>query len=300
MNIVLTGSLGHIGQPLTEKLASHGHALTVISSSPERAEAITALGATPAIGDVHDADFLVRTFAGADLVYCIVPPDYTVPDSKAYYRNIGEQYAAAIRGAGVPRAIHLSSFGGELDAGTGVILGSHYVEEELKAIDGVELTIVRPTYFYYNLLNVIGSIRATGRIMTNYGGDDQLYMVAPSDIAEAVVEEIERPGEKLRIRYVYSDERTGHEIVTVLGRAIGKPDLEWQVIPDAAVRQAMLDHGMHAQMADDLTDLNRSLRNGRLAEDFLRHKPDRAGRVKLEDYASEFAAAYAGKSNGHG
>ena len=295
MHIVLTGSLGHIGQPLAERLASRGHDLTVISSSPDRAEAITALGATPAIGDVQDADFLARTFVGADLVYCIVPPDYTVPDSKAYYRNIGERYVAAIQSAKVPRVIHLSSFGGELDAGTGVILGSHYVEEDLKALNGVDLTIVRPTYFYYNLLNLIGAIRATGKILTNYGGDDKLYMVAPSDIADAVVEEIERPGEHRRIRYVYSDERTGHEIAAVLGQAIGKPDLEWQVIPDDAVRQAMLDHGMHPRMADDLTDLNRSLRNGRLAEDFLRHKPERAGRVKLEDYAPTFAAAYAGK-----
>ena len=143
---------------------------------------------------MHDADFLARTFAGADLVYCIVPPDYSVSDSKTYYRNIGEQYAAAIRRTGVPRVIHLSSFGGELDAGTGVILGSHYVEEELKALDGVDLTIVRPTYFYYNLLNLMGSIRATGKILTNYGGGDKLYMVAPNDIADAVVEEVERPG----------------------------------------------------------------------------------------------------------
>ena len=265
MNIVLTGSLGHIGQPLTEKLASRGHALTVISSSPDRAEAITALGATPAIGDVQDAAFLARTFAGADLVYCIVPPDYSVPDNNGYYRKVGEQYAAAIRSAGVPRVIHLSSFGAQLESGTGVILGSHYGEEELKALDDVQLTIVRPTYFYYNLLNLIGSIRATGKILTNYGGDDRLYLVAPSDIA------------------------------AVLGRSIGKPDLEWQVIPDEAVRQAMIDHGMHPQMADDLTDLNRSLCNGCLAEDFLRHKPERSGRVKLEDYAPTFAAAYAGK-----
>ncbi|WP_116126248.1 NAD(P)H-binding protein [Lewinella sp. IMCC34183] len=295
MEIVLTGSLGHIGQPLTEKLTQRGHQLTVITSTPERAGAITDLGATPAIGEVQDAAFLSRTFAGADLVYCIIPPDYTVPDINAYYRNIGQQYAAAIRQAGVPRVVLLSSFGAELDAGTGVILGSHFVEEELKSLDGVQLTIVRPTYFYYNLLNLIGSIRATGHIMTNYGGDDLLYLVAPSDIAEAVVEEIERPAEPRRVRYVYSDERTGNEIATVLGRAIGKPDLQWRVIPDGAVRQAMVDHGMHARMADDLTALNRSLRDGRLAADFLRHKPERAGRVKLEDYAPTFAAAYAGK-----
>ncbi|MET4083161.1 nucleoside-diphosphate-sugar epimerase [Pedobacter sp. UYP30] len=45
MKIVLTGSISHIGKPLTEVLVKNGHFITVISSSSNRAKEIEALGA---------------------------------------------------------------------------------------------------------------------------------------------------------------------------------------------------------------------------------------------------------------
>ena len=36
MKIVVTGSLGHIGKPLTEELVQKGHSVTVISSKAEK------------------------------------------------------------------------------------------------------------------------------------------------------------------------------------------------------------------------------------------------------------------------
>ena len=69
MNIVLTGSLGNIGKPLTQELLQQGHTVTVISSHAGRKEEIEALGAKAAIGTMLDADFLTATFRGADIVY---------------------------------------------------------------------------------------------------------------------------------------------------------------------------------------------------------------------------------------
>lgn len=70
MNLIVTGSLGNISQPLTRQLVRQGHAVTVISSKPARQSAIEALGARAAIGSLEDAAFLAATFAGADAVYC--------------------------------------------------------------------------------------------------------------------------------------------------------------------------------------------------------------------------------------
>ena len=69
MHYVITGSLGHTGKPITEGLLKAGHTVTVITSKAENADAIDALGAKPAVGDVADADFLRNAFAGADAVY---------------------------------------------------------------------------------------------------------------------------------------------------------------------------------------------------------------------------------------
>lgn len=62
MNIVLTGSIGNIGKPLTKELVDKGHSVTVISSNEKRRKAIEALGAKAAIGSMFDPGFLIETF----------------------------------------------------------------------------------------------------------------------------------------------------------------------------------------------------------------------------------------------
>ena len=74
MKIVLTGSIGHIGLPLTQLLTRQQHEVTVITSNEDRSDAIRALGAIPAVGSVENVDFLRKTFSGADLVYTMIPP----------------------------------------------------------------------------------------------------------------------------------------------------------------------------------------------------------------------------------
>ncbi len=294
MKIIVTGSLGHISQPLTQELVQQGHSVTVISSSADRQGAIEALGATAAIGSVADADFLAGTFIGADLVYCMVPPAYyTNPaiDPLAFYRSTASAYAQAIRQAGVKRAIHLSSFGADLDQGTGLILGSHQAEAILNELTEVAITHIRPTSFYYNLFGFIGQIKHTGRIAANYGADDVIPMVAPVDIAAAIADEIGLPAEHRKVRYVSSDEPTGHEVAAQLGAAIGKPDLPWVLISDEETRDGLTAAGIPAHLAEGMVALYGALHSGRLQTDYNRHKPA-LGRVKMVDFATDFAAAY--------
>jgi uncharacterized protein YbjT (DUF2867 family) len=233
MKIIVTGSLGNIGKPLTQELVQKGHQVTVISSNIEKIQAIGNLGAIAAIGSLDDIDFLAKTFKGADIVYTMVPPNYFAEaDIREYYRKIGNNYAQAIKESGVKRVINLSSYGAHLDKGTGNILGSHFVEQTLNELSDVEITHIRPTYFYYNLLNLIDMIKNSGMIFANYGGEKSFEMVSPIDIADAIVNEIEMPSTHRKVRYVSSDELSGNEIASILGTAIGKPDLKWISISD--------------------------------------------------------------------
>src|SRR5713226_4559937 len=98
MKIVVTGSLGHISDPLTKELVQKGHAVTVISSKPGKQKDIEALGAKAAIGTLEDVNFLAATFTGADAVYAMVPPNHFFePDPIVYFRRIGNNYAQAIQ-----------------------------------------------------------------------------------------------------------------------------------------------------------------------------------------------------------
>ncbi len=107
MKVVLTGSLGNIGEPLAQNLVKAGHKVTVISSKDAKSAEIEALGATPAIGSVEDAAFLTRTFTGADAVYTMVPPNFAATNSRKYISGVGSNYAAAIKASGVKKVCEL-------------------------------------------------------------------------------------------------------------------------------------------------------------------------------------------------
>lgn len=291
MKIVVTGSLGHISQPLAKELVQKGDDVIVISSKPEKGKDIEALGAKAAIGSVEDVAFLTNTFKGADVVYCMTPPDFSKADLVAHNTQMGRNYAEAIKASGVKRAIYLSSFGAHNSSGVGLIVGAHNAEQALGELKDVTITFMRPTSFYYNFNNYIPIIKNAGFIASNYGGDDMLQMVAPKDIAAAIADEIENQEEGHMVRYVCSDERTCNEVALVLGAAIGKPDLKWNLIPDEQVQAAFESAGLPKITASQLTEMYAGLHNGRMAEDYQKHKPI-LGKTKLEEAAKEFAAVY--------
>jgi len=298
MKIIITGSLGHISKPLTEELVQKGHTVTVISSNSEKQKDIEALGATAAIGSLEDADFLIATFTGADAVYTMVPPanyfDHTL-DLLAYYHRIGHNYAQAIGQSGIKRVINLSSVGAHLQAGegSGILLGAHDVEQILnKQLPDVAITHMRPVGFYYNLYGFVPVIKNAGFIVANYGADELLVWVSPIDIAAAIVEELETATVGRKVQYVVSDERTGNETASILGTAIGKPDLTWILIPSEQWQRGLEEAGMNPEIAAGLVEMYASQQNGVLTADYFRNKPAVMGNVKLEDFAKDFAAAF--------
>ncbi|GAB2873690.1 Rossmann-fold NAD(P)-binding domain-containing protein [Hymenobacter ruber] len=293
MKIILTGSLGNISKPLATALVQQGHAVTVISSKPEKQPEIEALGATAAIGSVEDAGFLTATFTGADAVYLMVPPNFAVADSRAYHQQIGRNYALAIQQAGVRRVVQLSSWGAHLAEGTGGILGTHDVEVLLREVPGTTLTHMRPTSFYTNFYPSVGMIKGAGMMGANYAGNIKVSFVHPRDIAAAAAEEIAKPTTAAGqdVRYVASDERTADEVAHAIGAAIGKPDLKWVAFTDAQMRENMTSHGVPVDRANEVVDIYASINSGKLGEDYWQHRPV-LGDVKLEDFAREFAAAF--------
>jgi uncharacterized protein YbjT (DUF2867 family) len=293
MNITITGSLGHISKPLTENLVKKGHHVTVISSKADKQAAIEALGATAAIGSLEDIAFLTKAFTGADVVYCMVPPNYFAESNVLdYYKRLGTNYVEAIKQSGVKRVIHLSSYGAHLEKGTGLIVGSHNVEEMLNKIPGISVTHMRPAYFNYNFNNFIGVIKHTGMIMANYGGDDKLVFVSPLDIAAAIADEVDTPRTGVNVRYVASEELTGNEIATTLGEAVGKPDLKWRVIPDEQMQAAMEGSGLPASLAAMFVEMFSAMRQGKLSEEYYKNPPAEMGKERLKDFAKEFAENY--------
>lgn len=319
MNIVLTGSLGTISKPLAQTLLQKGHSPTVISSNADRQKDIEALGIKSAIGSLFDAAFLSLAFKGADIVYLMEPPFHlTDPtaDSETLWQTIAHTYVEAIQQAGVTKVVHLSSIGGHIDKGVGILSWHYHVEQILKRLPpAVSIKTMRPVGFYGNLLATISTIKQLskgfmggllalhyygvagllsgkrGVIMGNYAGDVVNSYVSPTDIAAVIAQEMEKPFTGRMVRYIASDELTGNQLANVLGEAIGKPYLKHGKISDKMLANALKKQGLGEKLANGIVEMGVSGRTGKLYEDYNKHKPV-LGETKLNEFAPNFANAY--------
>jgi uncharacterized protein YbjT (DUF2867 family) len=292
MKITVTGSLGNISRPLAQNLVKAGHQVTVVSSKKEKTAEIQALGASAAIGSVEDVAFLTGAFSGADAVYTMVPPNFAAENWRGYISGIGTNYAKAIKASGVKKIVNLSSIGAHLPEGTGPIKGLYDVEHTLDTLDGLAVKHLRAGFFYNNFYANVGMIKHMGILGSNYRGDNHLPLVNPADIADAAAEELQQPFTGKSIRYVVSDEQTAGEVASILGAAIGKPDLKWAEFSDADTLAGMKQAGLPEEIAKNYTEMGRAVRENRLWDDYLQHKPAVLGKRKFAEFAREFAAAY--------
>ncbi len=305
MKIIVTGSLGNISKPLTEILVAQGHAVTVVSSNPNKKQAIEALGAVPAIGTMTDAGFLSDTFKGADAVYAMIPLSFTEPDLGRYLRQTAQNYARALQQAQVKRTVVLSGWAANL-------VKSENAEDVFDGLN-TSLTIMRPASFYTNFYQSINMIKGkglmgkfltlrysglwalltgkTGLLMGNYGGDDRVVFVSPKDIADAVAEELVIKPEKTTIRYVGSEEMTCNEAAKIIGTAIGKPWLKWVLLTDKQMLQGLKMAGVPLKLAETLVEMQAVMHSGKTLQNFYNSQP-KMGKVKLADFAKEFAEVY--------
>jgi nucleoside-diphosphate-sugar epimerase len=100
MRIFLAGAGGVIGRRLTPLLCANGHAVTGTTRLEGKAQAIAALGATPAVVDVFDAAALVRAVADAapDLVIHQVTDLPSAPGTPGYEAGLARNARLRIEG----------------------------------------------------------------------------------------------------------------------------------------------------------------------------------------------------------
>lgn len=294
MKYVITGSAGNISRPLTEKLLTSGHEVTVIGRNAEHLKVVTDQGAKAAIGSVEDRNFLAETFREADAVYTMVPPIFIDNDWKGYIGRIGENYAAALKESRAQYIVNLSSFGAHLPDGCGPVSGLYRAEHALDSLAGKNILHLRPGYFYSNFLSSIGMVKNMNIIGSNFGGEGfKLVMSYTGDIADEAARKLNSLSFSGKSScYLASDVRPAEDIARVFGNAIGKPDLPWVTFSDEQMYEGLIGAGLPAEVAKNYTEMGNALRTGIMSEDFFKHQPARLGKTSLEDFAKIFAESY--------
>ena len=292
MKIIITGSLGNVAKPLAQQLISEGHDITVISSNETKKDEIETLGAKAAIGSITDLDFLVKTFEGADAAFLMTPPNMGGVNIVENTINAGKNYAEVIKQTGIKRVVMLSSIGAESPVENGPIKGLHFIEKFYNELENTSVTFLRAGYFYLNFFNDIPLIKNAGIIGANFPQDAKVPLVHPIDIAKAAAEELVKNFEGKNVRYIVSDESEASEFAKVFGNAIGKPELPWVEFKDEDSLNGMLQAGLPQEMAELYTEMGRGIRMGVVQKDFIEHGSAVDGKIKLEEFAKEFAKKF--------
>lgn len=292
MKIIITGSLGNVAKPLVQQLIGEGHDITVISSNETKRNEIEILGAKAAIGSITDLDFLVKTFEGADAAFLMTPPNMGGVNIVENTINAGKNYAGAIKQTGVKRVVMLSSIGAESPVENGPIKGLHFIEKFYNELENTSVTFLRAGYFYLNFFNDIPLIKNARIIGANFPQDAKVPLVHPIDIAKVAAEELVKNFEGKNVKYIVSDERKASEFAKVFGNAIGKPELPWIEFKDEDSLSGMLQAGLPQEMAELYTEMGRGIRTGVVQKDFIEHGSVVDGKIKLEEFAKEFAEKF--------
>jgi uncharacterized protein YbjT (DUF2867 family) len=278
--IAVTGATGHVGKALVMKLKEAGHDVRKVSRS----------------SGVPDDDLigLTNSFYGTDAVFLMIPPDFKALDLRKRSDELGSKLATAVKAAGVPRVVFLSSLNAHLRENTGPILGLHDMEERLNALEFRELVHLRPAYFMENHLGGVESISHQGHYGTALRPDIAIPMIATSDIAAKAAEIlIEEPFGQPRVRELMGPrDYTMTEVTRILGSSIGRPGLKYVQQSYDEARKAMLDMGLTPGYAAAMIELSRHM-NETLIQGTETRSPLNTTPTTLEHFAqTAFRSAY--------
>lgn len=291
---VLLGSNGNITSKLATLLLAQGAAVRVVGRNAKSLGALKTAGVDIAAGDIADAGFVAKAFAGATAVYTVIPTEHSAPDLAAAQDRLGATIAQAITAAGVKRLVNLSSIGAHLSSGTGPITGLYRQEQRLNALVGVDVLHVRPGYFFENHLLAIHMIPAIGVYADMTAPDAPLPMVATADIAQVVARELRTPSAKgkrvlhLRAPRLY----TMRESTALLGAVIDRPDLAYVQSDPQQGKAALMQHGFSASAAAMMEEMSVAFSTGRLDGEYEKG-PTEIAPTTLERFAATvFKSAY--------
>ena len=188
------GITGNVGGAVANTLLQHGKKVRGIVRDDTKAQTWKDKGIEVVTANYDD--HLTAAFTGVEGVFCMIPPDVVpapgFPDSVVRIAAIKK----AVLAAKPPRAVFLSSIGGEKTSGLGIVTTAHLLEEELGST-GITSAFLRAGSFMENILHSIPSVRTTGMYYSFYQPlEDPIPLVATQDIGRIGAETLLRHGRR--------------------------------------------------------------------------------------------------------
>jgi uncharacterized protein YbjT (DUF2867 family) len=262
--IAVLGATGRVGHVVTDQLLAAGAQVRAIGRSAERLGPLAARGAEPCAGTATDPKFLAPAFRHVDAALVMVPTDPGHPDPAGLARAMADAIAAALQVARVQRVVSVSSIGAERPDRNGPIAGLHYLENRVNAIPGIHAVHLRAGYFFENWLPNVDLIRNAG---INGGGlapDQPIMMIASRDVGAVAAGILAKPiftGQRSR-ELQGPKPYTPREVTSIIGQAIGRPDLAYLQFSEPDVRAALLSAGFSPGLSEAYLEMIRGFNDG--------------------------------------
>jgi uncharacterized protein YbjT (DUF2867 family) len=290
---VVTGATGNTGRVIVETLLAKGKKVRAMGRNVEHLQALVDRGAEAFVGSVADRSAVLSAFRGAQAVYVMIPPNYTTEDFRAYQNEIGKAYASAIRQAGIPYVINLSSVGAHLSEGAGPISGLYDVEQQLNQLQSLNIVHLRAGFFMENLFFSLDLIRNRNINGSSLRGDLKMPMIATRDIAQVAAQlllSLDFSGQSTR-ELLGQREISMQEATQIIGRAIGKDELAYVQFSYEQAEQAMVGMGLSQDVARSLNEMDRALNEERVRP-LEKRSAANTTPTSFEQFAESFAAVY--------
>lgn len=261
----IMGATGQTGGAALAAVLDAGKQARAIVRNPVRARAVVREGVALAKADLDDVDALTATLTGVEAAYVLNPANVAADDVLAAAAKTGAAIAEAIRRAGVPHVVALSSSGAHRAEGTGIVQSLHDFEIALRGA-APSLTLIRATEFMENWGSVFGVALEHGVLPSmRQPLDRREETISAQDVGRQAAEELLRPHASERIVNLkgpaeYAPEDAAQALSELLGKpvtAVATPRAEWE--------DGLVAAGLGASYARELAALYDAMNAGRAA-----------------------------------
>lgn len=260
---VVFGANGRAGGETARALIERGERVRVAVRRAEQGERWKALGADVAVASLDDVNEVAAALTGATAAFLLNPPP-VAGDPFEQAAEIGAALTEAVRRAGLPKAVILSSIGAQHESGTGVVATLHQIEAALKDA-APAVAFLRSGYFVETWEEVAEPAIAEGVLPSFLEPDQKIPMVSTMDVGRAAARLMGEDWTGVRITELAGPEDwSASDVAAAFADAIGRPVAPAFVPPEQ--RPAFLaGAGIPKVVAAALLGMYEAIANGRLA-----------------------------------
>ncbi|WEX09152.1 NmrA family NAD(P)-binding protein [Chelativorans sp. AA-79] len=291
---VVLGANGRAGSETAHALIESGKPVRVVLRRPEQAEKWTKLGADVAISSIEDVPSLAAALSDASGAFLLSPP----PVSGDPYRRadeVGSALAEAVRQAGLPKVVALSSVGAQHETGTGVIATLNRLEKHLETA-APSTTFLRPGYFVETWGEVAPAVIADGVLPSFLEPSKKIPMVSTIDVGRTASRLLSDDFSGKRIVELRGPQDwSANDVATAFSSVLGRP-VETAFVPPEARAVVLAQEGVPPEVADALLGMYDGIVSGRV--EYEEGTEQGRGSVALADAVERIVRRMGGDAGG--